>query len=753
MKRIIIAYLLAIFPISLTASGQGMWQKTAVITGTRPNEPLKYIVYKTTEANLKNQLFAIAAMPGNNQTATIELPLADGSLRRFTAWYSPIMPEELAARYPDIKTFTAEAVDNPNITAKIDYTVYGFHAMIFDGQDVSMVNPAGNAPDGNYEVHYGRYETREADKLPRCFVDSNYTHHIAPVNHSRKSARTGNGYVLRTYRLALACDNQYARAATGTPLPTIAQALSKMTTSLNRVNGIYEREVSITMQFVANEDLLIWTAATGSVNGDDPFSDINDDAGACLSTNQSVCDARIGNANYDIGHVFTTGAGGLSQVGVVCRPGWKAQSVTGQPFPVGDNFDVDFVAHELGHEYGANHPFNSGSDGSCGGGNRYDPDAYEPGSGSTIMAYAGICSPDNLQPHSDPYFHAVNLIEIQNYTNVSSGNSCGTQAPTGNKLVGLNTFSASYTIPCFTPFELTAPSAIDSVADTSATYCWEEWDLSEGEGERLRDTHGSGPIFRSYLPVKSPVRVFPKIDSVLKGVLTFDSANFSEGEKVPDVSRALNFRLTVRDVFQGNGCFLIPDDLIHLDAVNTGAGFRVTSQNAPNTIYLGKTTHNITWDVAGTNSGTINTPYVDIYMSGDGGYTWPYFVGTFPNNGSASVQLPNPYTDTAVARIKVKGTGNVFFNVNSVNFLVIKNIDSTNADDIKIFPVPVRGTLYMLAGTPQDVSVFNSAGRLVWQGSLYGERGIATAGWPSGDYIIRLISEKNVKTIKKIVVK
>jgi hypothetical protein len=754
MKKLLIITLFFISTFSTTTGfGQDIWQKVYAAKSSLPNAPLKYIVYKADEPALKSLLFSLAA--GQNNSAVMDLPLADGTFRSFRVWYSPVMPEKLAAKYPDIRTFTAEAIDNSNITAKIDYTVYGFHTMIFDGLDVSMIDPADNISGGYYTAHYKSDETRDADKLMKCLADNDSTiHHIiSSKSGARKAGRTSNGYLLRTYRLALACNHQYADSATRSNHPTVAQTFSKMTTTLNRVNGIYERELSIKMDFVSNEDTLIWTSESGGVNGDDPFSSINGDAGLCISTNQAVCDSRIGNANYDIGHVFTTGAGGLSQVGVVCQSGWKAQSVTGQSYPLGDAFDVDYVAHEMGHEYGANHPFNNNRDGSCccGDTNFNGPTAYEPGSGSTIMAYAGICKPDNLQPHSDPYFHAVNLLEIQNYITSASGNSCGVKTPTNNKLVGIPSFGASYNIPCFTPFELTAPNAIDSVGDTSVTYCWEQWNLGD-PGARLRDTHTYGPIFRSYLPATSPTRVFPRLDSVLAGALRFDSANNAEGEKVPDVPRTLNFRLTMRDIYQGNGCFLLPDDEIILHANNTGTGFAVTSQNSPNLIYLGKTVHDITWNVAGTNGGAIGTENVDIYMSDDGGHTWPYFIGTFPNNGSAPATFPNPHSDTALARIKVKGNGNVFFNVNSTNFLVIKNVDSTDANDIKIFPVPVRKTLYLLAGAPQQVEIFNAMGQLVWEGSLYGERGIATDLWARGIYVVRMISDKNVRTVRKIVV-
>lgn len=717
----------------------------------------KALVYSVQEESLKSQLFNLPAVPSKGQV--MELPLADGTTRNFRVWASPMMPDELAAKYAGIKTFSAEAADNPNITAKLDYTLYGFHAVIFDGINISLVDPAGNDLPGIYTVHYKKDETREWNERMKCGVNmAGATHANVNMDVTKRVAfRTSNGYQLRTYRLALACDNQYASAVTGIPNPTIAQVLSKMVTTMNRVNGVYERELSVTMNLVAHEDTLIWNVASGGINGVDPFATINDIASNCVTTNQTVCDTRIGNANYDIGHVFTTGAGGLSEIGVVCmtaqpgNPSMKAESVTGQPQPWGDGFDIDYVAHEMGHEFGANHPFNNGIDHSCAGDNINYPTAYEPGSGSTIMAYAGICSPDDLQPHSDPYFHAISLKEIQSFI-TTAGDGCALHTPTNNKPVSLPAFTASYTIPYLTPFELTAPAATDSVADTSTTYCWEQWNLGDG-GREFRNTHYSGPIFRSYMPVKSPTRVFPNMTMVLADSLSNAGTENAEGEKVPDVGRYLTFKLTVRDIYQGNGCFLIPDDTVHLDVINTGgAGFAVTSQAFPGNIYPGYTPLTVTWNVAGTDAAPINAANVDIYLSDDGGYNWPYHLGTFINNGTASVILPNPDTTISSARLKIKGTGNVFFNVNKSNFS-LAHTDSA-ITSIKVFPSPVRSTLRVYTGDKGtlQIEVYNSIGRKVMSGEVNGELDIPVNYWPGGVYLMKLTDAKNQRTIEKIVV-
>ena len=714
----------------------------------RPVHATKYLAFTTDEAALKQQLFNLSNVPAEAQI--IELPMPDGTIRNFKIWQSPMMPDRLAGRYPELRTFTGEAIDNPTITAKLDFTTFGFHAMIFEEGNISFIDPYNNEHSGIYIVHYKRDETREWNERMKCAVpDTGSINKEKNTPLQKMASRTSNGYILRTYRLALACDHYYAHAATGIITPTIAQTLSALITSMNRINGVYEREFSVSMNFVANEDTLIWTQEIDPVNGLDPFNNYDNDANSCLNTNQSVCDARIGDAKYDIGHVFTTGAGGLSTLQVVCESGSKARSVTGQTDPVGDGFNIDYVSHEMGHEYGATHPFNS-SDGNCGGGNIEPTTAYEPGSGSTIMAYAGICSPDDLQPHSDAYFHSISLEQIQSYI-TTIGDVCAVKTPTNNKLVSVPSFTTSYTIPYLTPFELTAPTVTDSVADTSVTYCWEQWNIGD-IGSSFINTHQYGPIFRSYYPVQSPTRVFPKNSMVLSGVLSNAGIENNEGEKVPDVARFLTFHLTMRDIFQGNGCFVIPDDTVHIDAINTGAGFAVTSQNTSGTYYVGSSPETITWNVVGTNLAPVNAQNVDIYMSVDGGNTWQYHIGTFPNSGSAIVILPNPDTDVHAARIKVKGTNNIFFNVNSTDFTVTHSLESDTA--IVIFPVPTHNILRIYGGTKGILNtvIYNAIGQQMWKGQVDGETDVSVALWARGIYFVKLIDIKNHHTVRKIVV-
>lgn len=739
--------------------------------------PKRFLVYSLNTSYFRDLLFSLGTDPAN--AAIIELPMPDGSFKSFKAWQTPMMPASSEQKYPGIKTFTAEAVDAPTVTAKLDFTLFGFHAMIFDGGNTAFIDPYSNdAAEGLYMCHYKRDEVRPIAERMQCeFRHSEETEMAGePIQLQRSglpgiaAKRIAGGYTLRKYRLALSCSNQYASAVAG-PIPTKAQVLSAMTTSMNRVNGVYEREFSITMQFVANEDTLIFLTAAG-----DPFNLDNMNATNLLDDNQQVCDARIGTANYDVGHVFTTGSGGLSNLGVVCDTFQKAMSTTGSANPIGDGFDIDYVAHEMGHEFGGNHSFNNNIDGSCWF-NAVPDVAYEPGSGSTIMAYAGICGPDDIQPHSDDYFHAKNLLEIYDATII--GTTCGTTVPVGNLPPALDHFTATYNIPYKTPFELMSPGAVDSVTSTT-TYCWEQWNLGDF-GSSLDNTYFNGPIFRTFNPVTSTVRVFPRIDSVLKGVLSYVTTENAKGEKAPDTTRDLLFKLTLRSFHWGTGCFLVPDDSIRIHAVSTGSGnnyegFKVTS---PSTAvnWTGGTGHSVSWNVVGSNAAPVNCDSVNVYVSADGGYTWPWWVGRFPNNGSANVTMPNIAT-TSAARIKVKGNNNVFFNINGSDFTItfdptlpvtdpnnpvpetVPNLAVSNtqqaSEDIKIYPVPADNTLYVevQSGRTASMILVNNIGQQVWKGELSGKAGIPVANLPAGVYYLQLVYMDNgQRVVKPVLVK
>jgi len=732
--------------VQLASAKDAIWTRVAKEQAP-PKEllrmpPSEYLVYKADAAALKAMLWAIPQ--GYDNARIVEMPMPDGSFRAFRVWETPMMPASLAAQYPDIRTFTGEAVDNKNVTAKFDFTELGFHAVVLGDASVPFIDPYDNLNDGYYVVHNKATETRPLSARMRCAIGNDEhaggqkmetlqtglpsTNLKAIFNNDKSSAVSLGGKSsidepmaltasssptpIRTYDLALSANNFYCQAATGFTTPTIGQCLSAMTTSMNRVNGVYNRELSVQMNFVATENLVIWPTATGSSNGADPFNAINSSASSCISQNQTTCDTRIGSANYDIGHVFTTGAGGLASVGVVCNNSFKAQGVTGSSFPVGDAFDIDYVCHEMGHQFGSSHTFNNNVDGSCSG-NASMTHAYEPASGVTIMDYAGICSPDNVARNSLPYFSANSLEQIVPLLSTSEG-ACATSTATTHPPVTIAGFIQNYNIPYKTPFELSGPAATGTGADTAITYGWYQNNLGDF-GERLINTHRFGPLFRSWQPVYSNARVFPANDSVIAGVYNH------VGERMADTARYMTFKTVIRNIAAGMGAVLIPDDTVHLNVSSTGAangyaGFVVTSQGTTGIVYTGGSTQTVTWNVVGTNAAPVSAANVDIFMSVDGGRTWPYTVGTFPNTGTASITVPNPTVSTSTARFKVKGSGNVFFNVNSRNFTV--NPGSVTAPITGTFTVCVTGTTTLADATPSGtwasstpaVATVNSSG-------------------------------------------
>ena len=591
------------------------------------------------------------------------IPMPDGSLQRFRIQESPVMEPELAARFPAIRTFVAQGIDDPAATVRLDHTPLGFHAQILSPNGSVYVEPHRKGDTSIYTTYFKRDLLRDPGFA--CLVAGD----DAEASAERAAAPETVGQTLRTYRLALANTIEYATAVcshNGVPV-TVDNVLAAMATTVNRVTGIYERDLAVRMVLIANNSAIVNTTS-------DTYT--NNDGFAMLSQNQTRINSVIGAANYDIGHVLSTGGGGVAGLGVVCVDSQKARGVTGLPTPYGDAFDVDYVAHEMGHQFGGNHTFNSTTS-SCGGGNRNSLTAYEPGSGSTIQAYAGICGSANLQPNSDAYFHGISYDEMVSFTNSGSGNSCAVQTATGNLEPTVDAGPA-YTIPANTPFELTAASASDPNGD-ALTYCWEQFNL--GPSLNTNTDNGSSPIFRSFNPSTSPTRVFPKIPDLVNNTVTF-------GEVLPTTSRTMTFRLTVRDNRAGGGG--VAFDSTTVTTTTTAGPFQVTAPNTATT-FAGGSAQNVTWNVASTNTGSVNTPNVSILLSLDGGLTFPIVLrAVTPNDGSESITIPN--VASTQARIKVKGAGNVFFDISNANFTITSGV--TGGDSAGIYSAST-GTYFL----------------------------------------------------------
>jgi len=588
----------------------------------------------------------------------IEIPMPDGTISRFYIWESSLMEPALAAKFPGLKTYAGQGIDDSTATIKLDWTEFGFHAMILSPVTGSVLIDPYIQGNRVLYISYFKSDVKRANSFNEPELNDNKSTLSLARPAQTLSGPQCVGPQLLIYRLAVACTGEYAIAATGFSSPTIAQTLSAILTTVNRVDGVYRTELDIHFILVANEDHIIFTQPST-----DPFTG-NNNPNVLINQSQVVIDDSIGNANYDIGHTFSTGAGGLSQIGVVCQSSHKALSVTGLANPVGDPFSIDYVAHEMGHEFGAHHPFNSNIS-YCGSpGQESITTNDEPGSGSTIMAYAegpvgsGLCGSDNLQVHSDPYFNGINFDEITQYAINGQGNTCPVDSLTGNNAPIANA-GAAYTIPLSTPFVLTG-SAVDPDGD-ALTYCWEQIDVG-GPFGTWNMPSGNAPIFRSFLPVSSTSRYFPKVSDVINGTTTI-------GEILPSYTRAMHFRLTARDNRATAGGVCFAETSI---TVNGASGpFVVIYPSTKNIVWNENDTQTVTWNVANTASSPVNCSNVNILLSTDGGLTYSDTLqANAPNTGTAQIKVPLQLTTQA--RIKITSVGNIFYNISDNDFTIQK---------------------------------------------------------------------------------
>ncbi|MGB1310174.1 MAG: reprolysin-like metallopeptidase [Leucothrix sp.] len=565
----------------------------------------------------------------------MSLPLPDGSMARYQFSRSSVMPEALALKYPQIQTFQAVDMNNPANRGRFDITPQGFHGMFQHNGQWVFIDPEVRDDAGRYLAYYGAdaepLSARPSDKV------TGLTAARAVTARSPFSNRPLSGSTLRTYRLAMSASAEYTSYHGGK-----TRALAAIVTLLNRVNEVYERDVSITFKLVANNDDIIYS---------NRFTDPYDNTSADAETNALHLPTVVPNSTYDIGHVLNTGGGGSAYLAGVCQRSFKSVGVTGAPDPTGDAFYIDYVAHELGHQLGANHTFN-GRTLNCGRNNREATSAWEPGSGSTIMGYAGICGAQDLQANSDPYFHTGSIQQILETAGVAG---CGVVSNRQNA-IPIADAGADFTIPANVPFKLTG-SGSDADGD-SLTYIWEQYDLgTSSSGVSSMIDNGSRPLFRSWEPLASPVRYLPDLADYQSGTLKL-------GETLPTTNRELNFRLTVRD---GKGG--VATDEMTVTVVAGGSTFAVTAP-AEGTELVSGTQSRVQWNVANTRQSSINCGSVDILMSLDGGNSFTNTIASnTPNDGEHEFTVGSALSSVAVVMVRCASSGFFALSRGSVKIL------------------------------------------------------------------------------------
>lgn len=650
----LIISLLAFFPLR---AQQNFWsdvEEAALPEAARRQQAFIVNHYRALALDLPAMKAALQAAPMEfspeaGAPLLLEMPMPDGSAITFHVVESPVMAPGLAARYPSIKTYKGWNPDDPRENIRFGYGPKGFHGTILSSRGAVYIDTRTEGANPVYMSYFvadnpnpelwQSFECQtEADEEPASHI------YEGNVIEARGPAAQ---ITLRTYKLALSCTGEYAQFHGGTK----ELVLAEMATVVNRLTQVFERDLAIRAELIENNDQIIFL---------DPETDglSNGETGTLLGQNGPVINPIIGINNYDYGHILNrhfSGAYGIASINSVCIPERKAAGVSGLGNPQGDPFVIAIIAHEMGHQFGANHTMSSCQNVSFG-------TAYEPGSGSTIMSYAGICpNGNNVQDFTDDYYHTISLQEIFSYMRDGLGNVCPEKTLTGNTEPTVEIPLANgFYIPTGTPFELTAVGA-DAEGD-SLTYCWEQFDLGPtAESGAYGNPEGDAPLFRSFQPTESPTRVFPKLEKILFN-------NFDISEILPTYGRNMTFRCTVRDNNPQGGAAVWNEVKFKVDG--TAGPFQVLSPNSSSARWTVGESQEVRWDVANTDNGIVRCGRVNIKLSLDGGYTYPLTLleGT-DNDGSAYITVPEDAVTTQ-ARVRIEAADNIFFDISNQSFII-----------------------------------------------------------------------------------
>jgi subtilisin-like proprotein convertase family protein len=626
-------------PISATTISPEVFEKNY--------KPAVYKAFHLDEQALRSSLLAApmeSSININNSPVIITLPNAQGGFENYKVVESPVMEQGLADKYPMIKTYLGIATDQSGSTVSFDLTPRGFHAQVLSpGRKTFYINTV----DKN-NGHYIVFDRNGMNTVTDFDCNTAELMNKSDVQNQTEGADDG---LRRTFRLAVTVNGEYSQACLNgtetTDAQRTAKVLAMLTTNLNRANAIYNRDFGIKMNFVSGMDVVLYL---------DPATDpFNTTGSGWNSTTQVTLNTEIGSSNYDIGHFIAKVPmgdenGNAGCIGCVCKTN-KGSGYTAHYVIQGDPLAVEYWCHEMGHQFGANHTFTWNVEGT--GAN------MEPGSGSTIMGYAGITGPTDVQSVGDDYFHAKSIDQVTTYLKSPAGATCAVATSTGNATPVVNA-GADYTIPKSTPFVL-AGTATDANGDVMS-YCWEQYDdYGSGSNTFPQASSPSGPVFRSMLYSTNLQRTFPLMSTVLSG------ATSSTWEAVPSVARTMKFRFTARDNAVTGAANNSDDAIITVDG-STGP-FGVTAPNTSVTPWKVGEFQTIAWNVAGTTGGAVNCANVAIDLSTDGGTTFPIvLVASTPNDGSHEIIIPNNVT--SFARVRVRAVGNVFFDVSNSNFAI-----------------------------------------------------------------------------------
>jgi len=601
-----------------------------------------------------------------NNELQLEVPMPDGTSRTFMMYESPTMMEEISARYPMIKSYKGYARSNPSENLRVTVNPNGFFAAIKTDEGTVYIDPYAS----NDLQHYMSYFVTDdhSNVNPNglaCGSDAEITdlaEQLGDIDtahgESLQISTRGDNIPLRQYRLALACTGEF-----GQRRDNITEVLADLNTSVARLNMIFENDLSIRMILVNQNDEIIY---------DNPQTDPypiptqfppNDGTGRwLLRTNTSVLNTSIGDGSYDLGHVYhsaCTDVGGVAYLGSICGD-IKGGGVSCDAFNSLSYLTVSIAAHEMGHQLGSPHSFNN----CTGDGNESLQDGFEPGSGTTIMSYAGLCGQNNVQSNNDDYYHSGSLLNIYRTTREINGSTCAEEINIDNHEPDIQLdIENGFFIPIGTPFLLTA-DATDEDGD-NMTYSWEQ--MNTGPLSPLGSPNNNAPLFRVFPPTSEKTRIFPASNRIIAN-------SFRDDEILPTINRDMDFNFVARDNNPEGGTASWQE--VSFRATADAGPFRVTYPNTINIEMEQGEEVTVEWDVANTDGSLVNCSAVDIYLSYSGELNsdldsddLKLLALSAPNDGSHEVVVPTRISSSA--RILIRANNNVFFDIsNNAVFIV-----------------------------------------------------------------------------------